>query len=299
MPTAGFLSDYLSVITGRGRCDGWIELRYRHDAGMRSRFYRARGPHHALAQTVARTADTRDVYIGCALRATQRGDREHIGQAWTVWAECDGQAAREALDAFATPPSLLVASGTPGHVHAYWALNAPIEADTLEDVNRRLAHAVCGDPVCFDAARILRPAGTRNHKHTPALPVRQIGPMRPEPYDLAELVDQLPSFSGEPAGGRQTRAGADDDPLLKIAPIHYVPALTGLTIGRDHKVNCPFHNDRTPSLHVYPSPEGGWYCYGCRRGGSVYDFGAELWHLPPRGSSFVRLRERLALTLLQ
>lgn len=111
MPAAGFLSDYLSVITGRGRCDGWIELRYRYDAGMRSRFHRARGSHHALAQAVSRNADTRDVYIGCALRATQRGGREHIGQAWTVWAECDGQAAREALDAFATPPTLLVASG--------------------------------------------------------------------------------------------------------------------------------------------------------------------------------------------
>lgn len=44
-------------------------------------------------------------------------------------------------------------------------------------------------------------------------------------------------------------AATRSDPLLAIAPGVYVEALTGLTAGRDGKVRCPFHQDRSPSLH--------------------------------------------------
>jgi hypothetical protein len=57
------------------------------------------------------------------------------------------------------------------------------------------------------------------------------------------------------------------------------------------------HTDGTPSLHVYPDPGRGWYCYGCRRGGSVYDLAALLWQTPPRGQGFTELRQRLAAAL--
>ena len=41
----------------------------------------------------------------------------------------------------------------------------------------------------------------------------------------------------------------------------------------DHlKARCmlPGHNDKTPSFVVYPR-ERGWYCYGCHRGGDVFN----------------------------
>lgn len=291
-----FLTDYLSVITGRGRCDGWIELRYRHAGGMRTRFYGARGPHHALAQTAIRLAETHDVYVGCALRSAQRGDRAHIGQAWTLWAECDGSDAHAALDAFEPAPTLLIASGTPGHMHAYWALDAPLRADALEDANRRLAAAVSGDPVCYDAARILRPPGTQNHKHTPPLPVRQIGSVGLV-HRHAEILGELPpvpAMASTPSGQRPV-----SDALLTIPPEEYVPALTGRELGRDNKISCPFHEDRTPSLHVYPSPNRGWYCYGCGRGGSIYDLAAALWDVGTRGSEFLELKHRLSTRFAQ
>ena len=76
-------------------------------------------------------------------------------------------------------------------------------------------------------------------------------------------------------------------------------ALTGQTLGRDHKISCPFHEDRTPSLHAYTSPERGWYCYGrCGRGGSIYDLAAALWGLDTQGSDFIELRRRLEAKLL-
>jgi hypothetical protein len=288
----GPLDNYLDVLTGRGQGDGWIELRFRHEAGMRTRFYRAGDGNRALARCVHRLSVRRDVYLGCALRTEQRGDRAHVGQAWTLWAECDGEASAERLESFNVVPSLLIASGTAGHLHAYWALAEPIAADELENANRRLSLAVSGDPVCFDAPRILRPPGTRNHKYSPSRPVHQLGDAAPEPYSFASLLARLPQVSdGSPASVDLREAGPDV--LLKIAPERYVTALLGRPISRDRKISCPFHDDRTPSLHVYPVPERGWFCFGCRRGGSIYDLAAALWGLEPRGADFLKLRERL------
>jgi hypothetical protein len=69
--------------------------------------------------------------------------------------------------------------------------------------------------------------------------------------------------------------------------------LLGLDVGRSRKVRCPFHDDRTPSLHVYPSPEQGWYCFGCGRGTSIYDMAAAAWGMDTRGQAFLELRDRL------
>jgi hypothetical protein len=84
---------------------------------------------------------------------------------------------------------------------------------------------------------------------------------------------------------------------LALAPRDYVERLLGQPVGRSGKVRCPFHTDGTPSLHVYPEPGRGWYCYGCGRGGSVYDLAALLWQTPPRGQGFTELRQRLAAAL--
>lgn len=37
-----------------------------------------------------------------------------------------------------------------------------------------------------------------------------------------------------------------------------------------HKIVCPFHDDRNPSLHVYE--DGGFKCFGCGAAGDVFDF---------------------------
>ena len=74
--------------------------------------------------------------------------------------------------------------------------------------------------------------------------------------------------------------------------------LTGAVIGYDGKTTCPWHPDWNPSLHAYSAPERGFYCYQCARGGSIYDFGAALWGITPRGRGFHDLRRKLARELL-
>ena len=34
---------------------------------------------------------------------------------------------------------------------------------------------------------------------------------------------------------------------------------------------CPFHNEKTPSFHIYPI-KNNFYCYGCQKGGNIINF---------------------------
>lgn len=41
--------------------------------------------------------------------------------------------------------------------------------------------------------------------------------------------------------------------------------------GRSFKGLCPFHEEKTPSFHVFPE-SGRYKCFGCGEGGDVYTF---------------------------
>jgi hypothetical protein len=265
---------------------------------MRSAFWAVDAGADRLAASVVALSAGTDVYVGAALRSRRGGDRASVGQAWVVWADCDDLEARERLATFQPAPSLVVASGTPGHLHAYWALVRPACVAAVEEVNRRLAASLGADFACVDAGRILRPPGTLNHKGGMSRPVRVLATPRSPPHDLNVLLASVPAepYHGRPVAAQEARR-TQEDPLLAVSARTYVPVLIGQRLGRDSKVRCPFHQDRTPSLHAYAAPEQGWFCFGCRRGGSIYDFGAQLWGLEPRGDDFLRLRARLEAEL--
>ena len=82
-----------------------------------------------------------------------------------------------------------------------------------------------------------------------------------------------------------------DQALLAIPASTYVRQLTGLEPNRSGKVNCPFHDDSDPSLQLYD--DGTFYCFGCRAGGSIYDFAARLWHTGTKHREFLALGQRL------
>lgn len=92
-----------------------------------------------------------------------------------------------------------------------------------------------------------------------------------------------------------------DDPLLAIPPPVFVERLADVEVPRSGMVHCPLpgHDERTPSCKVYDDPERGFYCFGCHRGGTIYDFGAALWEMPTRGPAFNSLRQSLARELLR
>ena len=169
----------------------------------------------------------------------------------------------------------------------------------LERANRRLVHHLGGDPRCVDAARILRPPQTLNHKHQPPAPVELIALDPARDYELDELARRARG-PARPPPARSTTAPREprhplDRALLAIPAAEYVRALAGREPDRAGKVACPFHDDHRPSLQLYD--DGSWYCFACRAGGTIYDFAARLWDQPTKGRAFIELRERLAREL--
>ena len=51
----------------------------------------------------------------------------------------------------------------------------------------------------------------------------------------------------------------------------------GVSVNRQGKALCPFHNDRHPSLYA---ADDHYYCFACGEHGDVIDFAAKLFALP-------------------
>ena len=292
---------FLSVLFGSAPSGALVEVRFRVGDGMRQSFHPA-SKLDELRTVIAGHADGCDVFVGVVPRARRGGGRSDlVERAAVVWADCDGQPAVAALADFEPRPSMVVASGRGTNCHAYWLLSRPVEVAVIERFNRRIAVALGADARSSDGARILRPAGSANWKSWPPAPVRLVAVKPSLRVDIDELNARLPASSSrtrrdEPHRGRARASGTD--PLLQIAPRVYVEALANESVGRDGKLRCPFHDDRSPSLHMFEESERGWYCFGCARGGSVYDFAALLWGSGLRGKQFVRLRRGLTTLLL-
>src|SRR5215204_2633951 len=287
---------FLAALAGPAERGELLELRYRLDDGQRmgqvfDRPTRLRG----LATRAIALGRRTDVYVGCAPRTRRHGGRDAVARAFVLWADCDGDDAIAALQDFEPQPSIVIASGTGSNCHAYWPLTKPLAREELERANRRLAHALGADLASADAARILRVPATFSHKHEPPAPVTAVRLDVERRLAAAEVVAGLP----DPPQPRRNAVHVPDpqrgdDPLLAIPPDVYIRRLLGVEVPRHRKVQCPFHEDRQASLHVYETAARGWYCFGrCRRGGTIYDLAAPLYGYGVRGEDFRRLRDEL------
>jgi RepB DNA-primase from phage plasmid/CHC2 zinc finger len=290
------LDAYVQLLVG-GRTSGrLIEIRYATGRGGMGRMFIPARRTGAAVRMIATLAARTDVYCGVLLRARHAGGRDALADPQLVWVEIDRPDALDRLKQFEHSPSMTVLSGSPGHAHAYWQLDAPVDVAELEHANRRLAHRLGGDLASVDGARILRPCGTLSHKHQPPSPVSLAAHHPARRYPLTELVHGLedpPARSRAALGGAAGRGRVSDldELLLAIPASTYVRQLAGLEPRRDGKVNCPFHDDADPSLQLYD--DGTFYCFGCGAGGSIYDFAARLWSTGTKGREFLALRQRL------
>jgi DNA primase len=60
--------------------------------------------------------------------------------------------------------------------------------------------------------------------------------------------------------------------------------------GRSFIGLCPFHNERTPSFHVYPDTQS-FHCFGCKKSGNAIDFVIERDKLDFKGALELLARE--------
>ena len=289
----------VATCAGNAPDDWFIEIRHTYDGpGMRQKFFPVRDYRAAARYAIAQAAGG-NVYVSATPRIRPAGKETDVRTGWLLWTDIDQDDGYDRVMRFPAAPSFIIKTGTPGRVLAAWQLSEGVPAAQVERDNRRLTLALEGDMAHTSANEIIRVPGTLNHKHDPPRPVVCVA-IDPYTYAAQELAGHLTDpLAAKPESRPRARTEAPvdhDDPLHQIPSAEYIPALTGREPGRDGKIQCPFHDDNTPSLHVY---DDGWYCFGCERGGTIIDFGAELYGIEPRGASFHELRRRLARELLR
>lgn len=303
IPQDAALDLQLAACGGNEPDSSFREIRYRDGSSgpMRQTFVPIHDRRRA-STLVAELAALGDVYFGVQPRIRRTGRADAVARCWTIAVDADDERALAAVLAFKPSAAVVIESGSGGG-HGYWPLRVPLRPSDAVVAARKLACHLGCDLAATDAARVLRPAGTCNFKHTPP---REVKCVRLEllSYLAGDVVGHLPDPPEQrrpAARPRPTSATADE--LQAIPAPVYVLALTGRELGRDGKSQCPFHaggEERTASLQVYtpPTGPGSWFCFACRRGGSIIDFGALLYDVEPRGRGYWEIRRRLAADLL-
>jgi len=255
------LDRYLQIIVGDRRGDELLEIRYANGSrGMRRTFVAANRPDRA-ARLIRFMAPRADVYCGVLLRSRRAGGRDAVTDSHLVFVEIDEPDALGRLARFAAP-SMIVASGSPGHAHAYWILRSPVAPVAVEHANCTLADHLGGDPASVDAARILRPAGTLSHKHRPPTPVELIHVDASVRYDVTELLDGLAQAPTRPTGAASVRDSpprTDLDMLLLAIPGSspaWSPGATARSTARSITMRGPASSCTTTALGA-ASPDTG------------------------------------------
>jgi RepB DNA-primase from phage plasmid len=292
----------VELVAGRRREDGLLVMRSRHERQC----YPRAGDTPGLVALVRRHRELGEEVFCTPLtrRLARPGRGGQVLPGTVAWID-DEPANVERVRQFAHRPHMVVRSGS-GGVHAYWRLASAIEPDELEAANRKLAHHLGADEGIWDRARIMRVPGTVNAKAGRPCQLAYLD-LAAEPVAAAALVDGLsdPEPPPPPPDPDTVRRWAERNALddaRRVAPPVYFRLLAGVEVpDRGGDVRCPLpdHDEQNPSCRVYPTPERGWVCFGCQRGGTIYDLASLLDHGPGgrrgalHGEEFKRVKRRV------
>jgi hypothetical protein len=277
-------------------------------------------------QEAAKETSRQEVFVGVTSRTERRGNKPYVTESRWLWVDIDQPEELPRLWAFLEqrPAHLVVASGGSGGAHAYWKLDRPLPAMTtadgktvewIERANERIINHlgrwetvdsqqrfVGADRACKDRSRVMRLAGTINHK-TGAYARILWADFALAPYSVAELVGHLPDMAHSKSNGQRVRRVVDhDDPYKRIAPADYFRRLAGIDVPAAGLVSCPSpdHRDSHPSCKVGADASEGWWCHGCAVGGAIYDLASIIDGGPTgsalRGEDFKRARDGVRAT---
>ncbi len=206
-----------------GRSEGsLLEIRsWRPGAGYASQRFFLRSESERMLSHVQRISARSDTYIGMAPRVPvpagerQRGTIANVRECWCVWVDLDYDYGLDFAKALDPEPTLIIASGSPGHAHAVWALRRPLRPEDCKQANSRLALALGGDTGATDSTRVLRACGTRSFKTAPPAPILLIRAVA-RIYTAHELVGGLP----DPRPKRTIRAPSPNvETAERLAPL--------------------------------------------------------------------------------
>src|ERR671923_817423 len=291
----------VELAAGRRRADGSLAMRSRSAADH----FPPAGDLEALVRLVRRHRERgEEVFCTPLTRRRPRSGKEgEVLPGRIVWVDIDQSARLERLRSFPHRPHLVVYSGS-GGAHAYWLLADRLRPEAVEEANRKLAHRLGADLAVTDRARIMRVPGSFNHKAGRACRLAFCDPAR-APIPVARLVAGLTDPDPPPpppsaAERRRHAAMIAGDEAARVPPPAYFRALAGVEVPeRGGHVPCPLpdHRDQLASCMVYREPAHGWRCYGCARGGAIYDLASLLeggpWGRDLRGEDFREVKGRV------
>ena len=125
-----------------------------------------------------------DLYYCPAVLSEARLAKEAVAGTAVTWADVDRRGLPEPLC------GLLVASGSPGHVHAYWPSTNVLDVDTAERWNYWHVLECQADMGGWDATQLLRIPGTLNHKSSPPSEVKLLR-VSDDKYEPPEELHRL------------------------------------------------------------------------------------------------------------
>ena len=301
---------------------GWLEALLEHAEQI------TRGRYAARIDPADEVRE--EVFVGVAPRSAMTpagssnpdavacGGKDAVAHTRFLWVDVDRPGELGALWAFLAerPCHLLIESGGSGGVHAYWKLAEPLAAraidartgelvEPIERAHLRIIHRLgaapdgtptVADAACKERARLMRLAGSVNHKRGHWARVMEAD-FALAAYPVEELVGDLPDPAPSTPVRRPGRAVAHADRYKRIAPAVYAKRLAGRTPDARGFIRCPAagHPDRHPSAHLGRDASEGWHCFACGAGGAIYDFASALLGGPTgrelRGDAFRRARE--------
>jgi hypothetical protein len=187
------------------------------------------------------------------------------------------------------------------HVTSAWELS---EGEEIEALNRRLSHLIGGDPSCTDRGRIMRLPGSFNGRRGRWCRVLRADRSRAlvDPDQVRRAVPDPEPPQPDPATSNGYQ-GLGQDELALTDPPTYFRALAGIEVPATGMTRCPLpdHEDTHSSCRVWAEPERGWWCYGCARGGRIFDLASLMaggpWGGALRDDAFLRARELASAAL--
>jgi len=291
----------VEVVRASRSRDGGLRMRSRRDPG---RYVEAGDAHGLCRLAAAARGRGEEVFATPLPRERPEPGKRAVRPGSVVWVDLDEASADGLGEIERLRPHLWVASGAGQHL--YWRLRDELEPAGLEELNRRLCHRLGGDPACCEYGRIMRLPGTFNQKRGQWCRIlradRSRMPVDPEAVRAA-LPDPDPPRPDN-GSGRQGRWAGQPDELAQVSPPAYFLALCAVRVSdRGGLVPCPLpdHDDAYASCQVYAEAEQGWWCFGCQRGGRIYDLASLLaggaWGRDLRGEAFQSARELVATAL--
>lgn len=270
-----------------GKCH--IYTRRRRDAFLAGGAHPDAGPRwlDALADRALNVHEARgeEAFVGVCPRTRPAGAKDAVDAAAVAFVDVDGSEL-DALHALLErrPAHLVVESAGSGGLHAYWLLDRLLFGDQIEEANRRIIEAVDGDRAAKDRSRVLRLAGTTNHKTGRLAQIRLLDLHAPA-WNPAQLLDGLllpeekrPAPATRPRARYHPRDGDVDLGALRDTPIALVyETLTGRPVRRGLQ-HCAHlhHEDRDPSMNMGWNGKSLWHCHGCGRGGGPIDMASAV-----------------------